>query len=474
MREKSAGESKGPLANTGQNLILSVPRVVSVARVITAHSNQPGRRIFILLPGSSKTGSILKKPFPGISFSGPGRGAVTVHSQRRGIPVFQVLILCLCLVAVRTVSAYGALGHQVIASLAEAMLTPKARAEVKSILGPAGGSATLASISTWADDIRMLRPETRPWHYVTIQISEARYDSAKADSANIVKALKRQLAILAQPGADRYAREEALKWVVHLVGDLHQPLHAGEDHDKGGNLAKVRVNRRTHNLHAVWDNVLLERLNLPLDSLGPMLARRLASDPAFVRRNAQGTVEAWTDETHSKAAACYQLRGKRMRKGIAVQLDREYVNAATVTVLDQLRIGGVRLAHALNRALDPAGTTVAPTVTAAGLPGLAASERDDSAAFFAQADALRVVETADSVSEPAHTGVKPKTKPEGKRKPAGSAHGKSAGKFAWSINSDVYHHSECADVARIKRKNLRSGDSPPPGMRLHVSCPVPK
>lgn len=390
------------------------------------------------------------------------------------------MILGLFLLAARAVSGYGALGHQVIASLAEGMLTPKARAEVKSILAPAGGPADLASISTWADDIRMLRPETRPWHYVTIQISEIRYDPAKADSANIVKALKRQLAILAQPGADRYAREEALKWVVHLVGDLHQPLHAGEDHDKGGNLAKVKVNRRTYNLHAVWDNVLLERLNLPLDSLRPMLERKLASDPAFVRRNAQGTVEDWTDETHSKAAACYLLRGKRMRKGIAVQLDKEYVNAATFTVLEQLRIGGVRLAFALNRALDPSGSTVAPAAPAApatgpatpakGSPVTARSSRDDSAAFLAKADALRVVDTADEVAGRDPRVVKPKAKPEGKRPSAGNP----SGKFAWSVHSDVYHYSECADVLRIKRKNLRAGDSPPAGMRLHVSCPNPR
>ncbi|MDB5050041.1 MAG: nuclease [Fibrobacteres bacterium] len=352
------------------------------------------------------------------------------------------------------------------------MLTPGAKAEVKKILGPAGGSVSLASISTWADDIRMLRPETRPWHYVTLQIGEPRYDSTHADSANVVKALKRQLAILAKPDADRYAREEALKWVVHLVGDLHQPLHTGEDHDKGGNLQKVKVNRRTYNLHAVWDYVLLERLHLSLDSLHGMLEREIAADPAFIQRNASGTVEAWTDETHAKAAKCYLLRGKPLRKGIKIQLDKDYVDAATLTVFEQLKIAGVRLAFALNRALDPGSkTAVAPLARPA--PGW----RDDKGAFFRQADEIRETaggaEEADTVS-----AAKPPAAAAQAAKHAKPARSHGAripeGRYSWSVNSDVYHFSECAEVARIKKKNLRTGDVPPLGMRLHAGCPVPR
>ncbi|HKP97076.1 MAG TPA: S1/P1 nuclease [Fibrobacteria bacterium] len=369
----------------------------------------------------------------------------------------------------RPASAFGVLGHQVIASLAEDMLTPKAKAEVKNILGPAGGSASLASISTWADDIRMLRPETRPWHYVTIQIREARYDSSRADSANVVKALKRQLAILAAPDADRYAREEALKWIVHLTGDLHQPLHAGEDHDKGGNLAKVKVNRRTYSLHEVWDYVLLERLHLPLDSLRGMLERDIAADPDFIRRNAAGSVEDWTDGTHAESAACYLLRGKPMRKGIKVRLDKDYVQAATLTVLAQLKIAGVRLAFALNRALDPEShvAAVSPAKPSAG-------RRGDPGAYFARADAIREAagdaDAVDSVAgagaaAPARENAEP-AKSRGPRIPEG--------KYAWSVNSGAYHFSACADVARIRKKNLRSGNAPPPGMRLHAGCPIPR
>src|SRR5690606_13803783 len=167
------------------------------------------------------------------------------------------------------------------------------------------------------------------------------------------------------------------------IGDLHQPLHVGEDRDKGGNLTKVKVNRRTHNLHAVWDNVLLERLNLPADSLRIRLEREIAADPGFVGRNAQGTVEDWVDEVHARTARCYVLHGKPMPKGIKVQLDRAYVRAATLEILDLLKTGGVRLAFVLNASLDP-GTPSAPILPASAPAG----PRGNAEAWFAQADAI--------------------------------------------------------------------------------------
>jgi nuclease S1 len=371
--------------------------------------------------------------------------------------LFISLILLLFGASARSACAFGVLGHQVIAAIAEDMLTPRAKAEVKTLLGASassGGPATLAAISTWADEIRMLRPETRPWHYVTIQIGEAGYDSMRADSADLVKAIKRQLDVLANPKADRYAREEALKWVVHLVGDLHQPLHAGEDRDKGGNLAKVKVNRRTYNLHEAWDHVILERLHLPLDSLRPMLERRMAEDTGFAARYARGTVESWADDTHAKARACYLVNGRPMRKGIKAQLDRAYLDAAAMTLLDQMEKGAVRLAFVLNRALDPRGITRAPPVPAQrGARQRSVSHRDaDSAAFFASADPV-----VDPVVDPAVSA---------------SGGSDTPGAYAWSVNSRVFHHSSCADVARILKQHLRYGNAPPPGKKLHKGCPV--
>ena len=328
--------------------------------------------------------------------------------------------------------AFGEFGHQLIGALAEDMLTPKARSQVQALLGPAGGPATLAAASTWADEIRTLRPASRPWHYITLQIEDPRPDVARADTPNAVTALDRELAVLSKPDADRYAREEALKWVIHLVGDLHQPLHAGERHDKGGNLMRVKLNRRAYALHAVWDYALLERLHLPLDSAKAMLEREIANDAGWVSRNAQGTPAQWAGETHALSAACYVLHGKPMPAGRQVQLDRAYAAAATLVSLSQIKRAGTRLAFVLNRAFDHGS----------GNPVLRASPGKGPTAWFAHADSLREDDGQAVIA-----------------------------RYAWSANSKVYHLSGCADVKRIHKRNLVTANLPPPGKTLHPGCP---
>jgi nuclease S1 len=384
--------------------------------------------------------------------------------------------------------------------LAEDMLTPKAEAQVRALLGPEGGPATLAAASTWADEIRTLRPASRPWHYITLQIDDPHPDPARADTPNAVTALDRQLAILSAPGSDRYAREEALKWVVHLMGDLHQPLHAGERRDKGGNLMQVKVNRRTYALHAVWDYVLLERLNLPVDSAKGMLEREIAADPGWIARNAQGTPAGWALETHGASAACYVLHGKPMPAGKKVQLDRAYVRSATLASLAQIKRAGVRLAFVLNRALDPGSGF--PALRQPAAPGDSArkgplAQAPASAApggpsgadgWFAHADSLRedtagagqdtAADTAPAGRTQAETQGKAKASPGGQGAKDVPARKPKRGKvplarFAWSGNSKVYHYSECADVKRIRKKNLATADIPPPDKVLHAGCPLP-
>jgi hypothetical protein len=274
-----------------------------------------------------------------------------------------ILVGIICLTSVLQCLAFGELGHRVIGAMAQDLLSPKTKVEIATILaGVSGGGPTpnLSEIAIWADKVRSLRPETRSWHYVTIQINEPSYNPALADTPNVVTALERQLALLHRPVKDqndRYVREEALKWVVHLLGDFHQPLHVGEDHDRGGNLVKVKINRRTYKLHEVWDDVLLERMHLEVDDLHALLAKEIKADAGFLPRNSKGTLLDWVNETHAKSKSCYLLHGKIMRKGIKLSLDEAYVKAATLQVREQLKIASVRLALVLNRALDPSGTT---------------------------------------------------------------------------------------------------------------------
>lgn len=153
--------------------------------------------------------------------------------------------------------AWGSGAHRSIAAEAYAQLSPKARADVDTLLALEPGT-TLASISTWADEHRS--PATARWHFVNIAADAGCHYVAERDcpgGACVVGAIERQSAIF-HSQAPAPERLKALKYIVHLVADVHQPLHAGQAEDKGGNLYQVQAFGRGTNLHAVWDSGLVE------------------------------------------------------------------------------------------------------------------------------------------------------------------------------------------------------------------------
>ena len=283
-----------------------------------------------------------------------------------------IFFLALTLLIQNRALAFGELGHRVIASLAFSYLTPQAKIQIQKILALESSSRSLnntnksgvtdslkntfVDISIWADKIRFYQKETGPWHYVNWEVGDTLYNESQLEKPNIISALKEQINVLKNPKVMAQEKKVALMWVVHLLGDLHQPLHMGEDHDRGGNDQKVKVNRRTFNLHAVWDHVLLDKLNLDEDEMVMKLLTELAQDKTFVTRNMRGTVEDWAKESHRKAKSCYVLRWKgnheseeKIPKGIKVSLEKPYTEAGTRVSAEQLKLGGIRLAALLNQ-----------------------------------------------------------------------------------------------------------------------------
>lgn len=195
--------------------------------------------------------------------------------------------------------AWGAAGHRLVADIAYQSLPSSTRTKVDSLLAVDPG-ATLPSISTWADEVRS--PNTAAWHYVNFERgSGCHFDEGTNCPGGqcVVGAIEHQLEILAssRPASERF---KALKWVVHLVADAHQPLHAGFADDKGGNLLQLRAFGRGSNLHAIWDGGmiqnwpgglgalrehLLEAGDAPQDALPPRRwveeSCRIASDSEF-------------------------------------------------------------------------------------------------------------------------------------------------------------------------------------------------
>lgn len=250
---------------------------------------------------------------------------------------------------------WGDEGHRIIAQVAERRLDPGAAQAVRELIGPDG----LVEVSTWADQIKQERPESRPWHFVDIPLGRDDYDPAR-DCARprpgdcVIGALERSRAVLSDPAADKTAKIEALKFLVHFVGDLHQPLHCIDNGDRGGNEVHVtffgeatnRFSQKPWNLHAVWDAGLIARAGLTQDQYVSRLEGLLKTRNQT--RLVQGGFREWALESHRAAErlAYKLLPADRI-------IGENYYRQALPTVDAMLARAGARLARILNDTLGP-------------------------------------------------------------------------------------------------------------------------
>lgn len=252
--------------------------------------------------------------------------------------------LGLALLAATPACAWGPVAHRVIARVAARHLSPSARHEVKRLLG----DESLADVAFWADEIRERRSETLRWHYVDIPVRARDYRPARDCQLTprgdcIVAALGRERAALADRTAPDARRADALRFVVHLVGDLHQPLHCADDGDHGGNDVEVKFLGKPDRLHAVWDSGLLTASRLGETGWVDRVVARLAR--AETRRLARGTIVDWALETHRAAVEhAYVVP----RSGA---LGRRWIAANEPVVEWQLTLASARLARVVNEAL---------------------------------------------------------------------------------------------------------------------------
>jgi hypothetical protein len=248
--------------------------------------------------------------------------------------VLALAAACLSLVS-QAALAWGADGHRLVATVAEGMLTPTARSEINRLLALEPG-ATLASISTWADEVR--NPATAAWHYVNFpREGSCTYNAEQLcpGGACVVSAIERQAAVLgsAEPDVDRL---RALKYVVHFVGDIHQPLHAGYADDRGGNSYQLQAFGRGSNLHSVWDSGLIRNWPGGL----PALQAAVEADSAA----GGGTAQGWAEISCRIVATAGFYPPTH-------QLEADYPDKWNGSVVHQLSLASRRLAETLNRLL---------------------------------------------------------------------------------------------------------------------------
>jgi hypothetical protein len=246
--------------------------------------------------------------------------------------------------------AWGYEAHRIIAEIAEQFLVPQTAHQVRELLA-IENVTTLADVSTWADEIRLQRPETGPWHYVNIPITlpsgePAEYDpgrDCRNDACVVAKIEEFKRALKDQQLSERQ-RLEALKYIVHFIGDAHQPLHVSNNHDRGGNDDAVTFMGLPTNLHAVWDSGIIAPA---VKGNERAYALQLVQNITQEQRQlwSEGNVILWVNEAHKLAADI--IYGALPHIGI---LPDYYETKALPIVNKQLERAGVRLATVLNKA----------------------------------------------------------------------------------------------------------------------------
>jgi hypothetical protein len=265
--------------------------------------------------------------------------------------------------------AWGYEGHEVVAAIARGYLTPQARMRVDQMLAADQDTLTAHDMldeATWADSYRNSHKETGTWHFVDIELDHpdlkeacfgfpasgptASQGPARDCIVDKLAEFSKELGDPATPAAERLM---ALKFVLHFVGDIHQPLHDSDNHDKGGNCVLLSLGGlRVVNLHSYWDTVTVSGLGEDPQTVATMLAARITPEDKTAWE--KGDPQSWALEGFNIAKTRIYTIGSSRGCGLdpsPLGLPSGYEEMARQVVSTQLEKGGVRLAAVLNRAL---------------------------------------------------------------------------------------------------------------------------
>lgn len=253
--------------------------------------------------------------------------------------IFACILACLTMGGtLGTALAWGPTGHRITGDIAERFLTDDSKAAIEAILGVEG----LAEASTWADFMRSApnpfwQRQASHFHFVTVPDGRSYADTGKPDRGDAVTALNSFSMTLLDPKASLEDKQLALRFAVHLVGDLHQPLHVGNGTDRGGNLVTVVFFDEVTNLHRVWDESMIRNERLSYSEYADWLAARIT--PERAREWMTADADVWIQESAELRPGVYPDSPK---------LSYDYVFEHKATMEQRLAMGGVRIAAFLN------------------------------------------------------------------------------------------------------------------------------
>lgn len=250
-----------------------------------------------------------------------------------------LFISCIALIS------WGVTGHRAVAKIAENHLTPKTEQAIKDLLG----HITLPDVSTWADDIRN-DPRfkyTGSWHYadVTSGLTFEQFATTikTMPEANVYKIVLRCELDLENDKKSKTDKIEALKFLVHFIGDLHQPMHVSHTEDRGGNAIQVTFNNGDTNLHSLWDSGLITEENLSYEKMAKAYDTAM---PEQIKKWQSDSLMIWLWESYQISEILYKEVAENPK------FDQGYYESHLPILQNRIEKGGVRLAGVLNAIFD--------------------------------------------------------------------------------------------------------------------------
>ena len=228
-------------------------------------------------------------------------------------------------------------GHRAIGEVAQEHLTRKARKAIEKLLD----GESLAEVSSFADEIKADRKYRKfsAWHYVNFA-ADAKYgDEKPSENGDLITGIQKCISIVKDENSSKEDKAFYLKMLVHLIGDLHQPMHAGRLEDKGGNDIQVQWFGNGSNLHRVWDSNMINEYGMSYSELAESFPRLSKKQRKAIQ---MGTVLDWVEETQEVANKVYES------VEVGEKLRYQYNYLWWGTLEKQLQKGGMRLAKVLN------------------------------------------------------------------------------------------------------------------------------
>jgi hypothetical protein len=263
--------------------------------------------------------------------------------MRNRVIQYVIGVVLLSAMPLQEALAWGPVGHRIVGTIAEMNLDP----QVLKIIRKEFNINHLANVANWADEIKGSYDKPDVLHYTNIAVGHRTYNQ-KRDCPRkrcVTEKIKEYESILIDPRSSPKSRKEAFKFLVHFVGDVHQPMHLGYEKDRGGSHIFVFFGEKPTNLHRVWDHDLIFLEGKSQLQFARQLNRAIT--PENKKLWAGGTPDDWSNESRALVLDYgYRLQFSRGR-----ELSLSYISGGRTIVEERLQRAGIRLAEMLNRHL---------------------------------------------------------------------------------------------------------------------------